>query len=148
MGKVCPRCGKAIPRGCLHHCRLAPEPVRNKRRERERRSHERWRSEYDQEYKAVRTGVIVACNGLCEACGEPVFVPTQRGWKKAASNFGATHHLVPLSQGGANSADNIACLCARCHGIAHSREFITAANERGIISKSWALRFINTLRLA
>lgn len=145
MGKVCPRCGKAIPRGALHNCHLATAPVRNKQRERERRSKELWREGYDKEYRQVRNGLLTASGGLCEACGEQVFVPTHRGWRKARRDFGGTHHLVPLSQGGANSTDNLTCLCARCHGIAHSHAFIEAANARGVISKSWALRFIREL---
>lgn len=145
MGKICPRCGKAIPRGALHQCHLASAPVRNRQRERERRSQETWRDGYGPEYQRIRTSVLAASSGCCEACGAQVFVATRRGWKKAVRDFGGTHHLVPLSQGGANTTDNLACLCARCHGIAHSKAFVNAANSRGVISKSWALRFIREL---
>jgi 5-methylcytosine-specific restriction endonuclease McrA len=30
-----------------------------------------------------------------------------------------THHLVPVSKGGRTSAENIACLCDRCHTMQH-----------------------------
>ena len=60
-----------------------------------------------------------------------VFVPTARGWRKLARDFGATHHLVPLSEGGGNSRENIAVLCARCHGVAHSRAFARAREALG-----------------
>lgn len=142
MGKVCPRCGKAIPRGALHHCPLASKPTRNAAREREKRSRETWRDSYNREYRDARKTVIRASNGLCEACGAPVFTCTRRGWKKVARDFGGTHHLVPLSRGGTNDPENVAVLCARCHAIAHTRAFGESATEQGIISKSWALRFI------
>lgn len=134
MGKLCPWCGKAVPRGTVHACPKRPKRGRDSRDARRadlRRSGETWRKEYGEAYKRARDGVLAASGGKCEACGVIVFVPTARGWRKLARDFGATHHLVPLSEGGGNSRENIAVLCARCHGVAHSRAFARAREALG-----------------
>lgn len=134
MGKVCSWCGKAIPRGTVHSCPRRPKREKDSRDARRadlRRSNETWRKEYGEAYKRVRDAQIRAAGGKCEACGQVVFVSTVRGWKKLNRDFGATHHLVPLSAGGTNAPENIAVLCARCHGIAHSRAFADARKRLG-----------------
>lgn len=121
MGRVCPRCGRAVPEGTRHACPLATAPARDRARERERRRRETWRSSYSsREYREARDAAIERSHGACEACGSVVYVRTSRGWRKIARDFGATHHVRPLSRGGSNDASNVVVLCARCHGIAHS----------------------------
>jgi hypothetical protein len=41
----------------------------------------------------------------CVLCGEPM-------WH--------VHHIVPISQGGDNSLDNLVCLCGPCHAEIHA----------------------------
>lgn len=121
MGRVCPRCGRAIPRGALHRCPMASAPSRDRARERERRDREAWRGGYSsRDYAEARTRALERSHGRCEACGAPVFERSGRGWRKVARDFGGTHHVVPLSRGGANDPSNVVVLCARCHGLAHS----------------------------
>lgn len=121
MGRVCPRCGRPVPRGERHLCPLAAAPSRDRARERERRGREEWRRSYSsREYRRAREAALARSRGLCEACGSVVYVRTSRGWRRAARDFGATHHVRPLSQGGSNDPSNVVVLCARCHGIAHT----------------------------
>lgn len=134
MGKVCSWCGKAIPRGTVHSCPKRPKrdhDSRDARRADLRRRSETWRDLYGSDYKRARERQIRASEGKCEACGRTVFVHAARGWRKAGRDFGATHHLVPLSEGGTNAPENIAVLCARCHGIAHSMAFARARERLG-----------------
>lgn len=145
MGKICPWCGKQIPRGVSHVCAKKPQSPnrRDRERERVRRSQEIWRQKYsDKRYKESRRLVISRSYGLCEACGSIVFVSTNRGWKRILkSSFSGTHHVVPLSKGGTNDPSNIIVLCARCHGIAHS----VACD--GIVSKAELIAQINRARI-
>lgn len=130
MGRVCPRCGRAIPRDARHVCPLATPPSRDRARERERRSKESWRQGYGPDYQKARNAALTRSHGLCEATGEVVFRRTSRGWRKVSRDFGGTHHVVPLSRGGANDPANVVVLCARAHGVAHSAEcegIVTAA---------------------
>lgn len=122
MGRVCPACGRAIPRGTLHRCPNASAPSRDGARERERRGRESWRASYtSRAYESARKAALERSHGLCEACGTPVFGRRGRdGWRRLSRDFGATHHVVPLSRGGSNEASNVVVLCARCHGLAHS----------------------------
>lgn len=134
MGRVCPRCGRAIPRGASHVCPLATVPSRDRARERERRDRETWRDGYSsREYRAARDAALARSRGLCEACGAVTFVRTSRGWRKVASDYGATHHVVPLSGGGANDPSNVVVLCARCHGLAHSAACAGSATSGELI---------------
>lgn len=122
MGRVCPRCGRAIPRGSVHRCPMAPGPSRNKARERERRDRETWRGGYStREYQSARKRALERSDGRCEVCGTPVFDRTGRGWRRVSRDYGGTHHVIPLSGGGSNSEGNVVVLCARCHGLAHSK---------------------------
>lgn len=133
MGRLCPWCGRAIPRGTVHQCPRRPKrrDSRDVRRDDLRRSKETWRQGYGKDFKRARDGQIRASEGKCEACGRTVFVHGDRGWRKLAPDFGAVHHLVPLSRGGTNARSNLAVLCARCHGAAHSKAFADAAEAFG-----------------
>lgn len=116
-------------------CPLSPVPARDRARERERRDRETWRRGYSRrEYERARSEALERSHGLCEACGAVVFSRTSRGWSRVARDFGATHHVVPLSRGGPNEASNVVVLCARCHGLAHSRALADAGTADELLS--------------
>lgn len=62
---------------------------------------------------AVRAAVLVRASGRCEFCGSPGFVTA------AGQLFLETHHIVPLSEDGADVVTNAAALCANHHREAH-----------------------------
>lgn len=62
---------------------------------------------------AVRAAVLARASGRCEFCGTPGFVTCQ------GEVFLETHHIVPLSQGGADSTKNVAAVCPNHHREAH-----------------------------
>ena len=136
MGRVCPACGRAIPRGALHRCPMAARPGRDRERETARRDREGWREGYGgRAYRDARDAALERSRGMCEACGATVFERSERGWRKVARDYGATHHVVPLSRGGANEASNVVVLCARCHGLAHSSRCKDAAGAGELIGR-------------
>lgn len=70
-----------------------------------------------------RNVVLQRAQGVCELCGEP-------GFTTAAGNvFLETHHVVPLSEGGADAANNIAALCPNDHREAHHGARASAIRE-------------------
>jgi hypothetical protein len=62
---------------------------------------------------AVRKATLSRANGRCEWCQEPGFT-THDG-----SVFLETHHIVPLSEGGADAVTNVVALCPNHHREAH-----------------------------
>lgn len=61
----------------------------------------------------VRRHVLRRANGSCEYCGERGFIlPDGRLYLE-------THHIVPLSENGADTVQNVAALCANHHREAH-----------------------------
>jgi len=61
----------------------------------------------------LRRDALTRAAGRCEFCGELGFVAAD------GRIFLETHHVVPLSDGGQDSADNIVALCANHHREAH-----------------------------
>jgi 5-methylcytosine-specific restriction enzyme A len=61
----------------------------------------------------VRQVALRRANGRCEWCGEYGFA-TDDG-----AVFLETHHVLPLSEGGRDRADNVVALCANHHREAH-----------------------------
>lgn len=58
------------------------------------------------------------------------------------------HHIVPRSQGGSDSIDNIAGLCTSCHDVVHKDEKkrnALAKKKQGLMKKYHALSLINTI---
>lgn len=58
------------------------------------------------------------------------------------------HHIVPRSQGGSDSIDNIAGLCNSCHDAVHKNEKKREAllkKKQGLMKKYHALSLINTI---
>jgi 5-methylcytosine-specific restriction protein A len=62
---------------------------------------------------ALRAAALQRANGRCEFCGRPGFTMSD------GRVFLETHHIVPLSAGGPDSADNIAAVCPNHHREAH-----------------------------
>lgn len=61
----------------------------------------------------VRAQALRRANGHCEYCGAPGF-RTMSG-----AQFLETHHVVPLSESGADTLDNVVALCPSHHREAH-----------------------------
>jgi 5-methylcytosine-specific restriction protein A len=61
----------------------------------------------------VRRRVLLRANGVCELCGEKGFTTV------AGQVYLETHHVVPLSEGGADSVSNVVALCPNDHRRAH-----------------------------
>lgn len=61
----------------------------------------------------VRNEVKRRANGKCEYCGEAGFV------MESGSLYLETHHIVPLSEGGEDTASNVIALCPNHHRMAH-----------------------------
>jgi len=54
-------------------------------------------------------------NGICQDCKKPApFIN-----KKTGEPYLEIHHLVPLSQGGSDTIDNVIALCPNCHRKRH-----------------------------
>lgn len=52
-------------------------------------------------------------NGKCEFCGKPGFV------MESGAIYLETHHIIPLSEGGADAISNVISLCPNDHRMAH-----------------------------
>jgi 5-methylcytosine-specific restriction protein A len=63
--------------------------------------------------REVRRQVLARAAGLCEFCGEAGFL-THGG-----AIYLETHHVIPLSEGGADRVDNVVALCPNDHRKAH-----------------------------
>lgn len=61
----------------------------------------------------VRKAVLERSRGYCEYCGERGFVTI------SGQIYLETHHIVPLSEDGADSTSNVIALCANDHKKAH-----------------------------
>ena len=61
----------------------------------------------------VRSRVLDRSNGHCEHCGTPGFMTKNGGI------YLETHHVIPLSEGGADHVGNVVAICADDHRRAH-----------------------------
>ncbi len=61
----------------------------------------------------IRAQALDRSNGNCEWCGAPGFAMAN------GELYLETHHILPLSQGGADSLENVVALCANHHREAH-----------------------------
>lgn len=62
---------------------------------------------------ALRAAALMRANGRCEYCLRPGFTTID------GRVFLETHHVIPLSEGGPDSAANVAAVCANHHREAH-----------------------------
>ena len=62
----------------------------------------------------VKAWVLKNANGICEACSSSAPFNRQDG-----SPYLEVHHLVPLSEGGADTTDNALAVCPNCHRRLH-----------------------------
>ena len=63
---------------------------------------------------AVRADVLKRANGICESCKK-----TAPFKKSNGQPFLEVHHVVPMSEGGADTIENVVALCPNCHREAH-----------------------------
>jgi hypothetical protein len=63
--------------------------------------------------QAVRAAALLRAKGRCEFCGQPGFATA------VGDVFLETHHITPLSEGGADVVSNVAALCPNHHREAH-----------------------------
>lgn len=61
----------------------------------------------------VRRAVLERAAGRCEYCSAPGFVTP------SGAVFLETHHVIPLSEGGADKVNNVAAVCPNHHREAH-----------------------------
>ncbi len=61
----------------------------------------------------VRAAALRRANGKCEFCLSPGFITGD------GRIFLETHHVIPFSEGGVDSVDNVAAVCANHHREAH-----------------------------
>lgn len=59
---------------------------------------------FEDEFLAVRTAVLKRDNYTCVNCG------------RTGGEF-HVHHIIPRSEGGTNSLDNLVALCSSCHSV-------------------------------
>lgn len=62
---------------------------------------------------ALRSRALERAKGACEYCAKPGFTMAD------GRVFLETHHVVPLSEGGTDSEDNVAAVCPNHHREAH-----------------------------
>ena len=85
-------------------------------------------------YKNAREAIADHHNGKCLLCG--------------CKDIEHYHHIVPRSQGGSDSIDNIAGLCKECHDAVHKDEKKAAALKKkkiGLLKKYNAISLINEI---
>ena len=84
--------------------------------------------------RLIRNQALARANGACEYCLTPGFVTA------SGKIYLETHHIVPLSEGGADNLGNVIALCPNHHREAHhgsNRQAIRAALTAGeIIAKA------------
>ena len=66
---------------------------------------------YDRDPK-VRNAVLLRANGYCEYCKE-------KGFETPHGFYLETHHITPLSEGGADTVENVIAICPNDHRMAH-----------------------------
>jgi 5-methylcytosine-specific restriction protein A len=63
--------------------------------------------------RLVRDAALARAAGVCQLCGQPGFLTA------GGTVFLETHHVVPLSEGGADRLDNVVAICPNDHREAH-----------------------------
>lgn len=80
----------------------------------------------------VRALVLKRAGGKCEFCGVPGFV------KYDGRTYLETHHIVPLSESGADKVGNVIALCPNHHREAHfsNKRAVLRAELQQIVARS------------
>jgi len=68
------------------------------------------RGVYPRNWDSLRRNVYARDRHRCKRCG-------RKGGRRVALH---AHHIVPLSQGGTNSIDNLITVCGACHRQIHA----------------------------
>lgn len=72
---------------------------------------EKTSSVYNRDPK-VRNAVLIRAKGYCEYCND-------MGFQTPNGVYLETHHIIPLSEDGADTVDNVIALCPNDHKMAH-----------------------------
>ena len=101
-----PGCPKLVPAGETY----CPEHYKQINQEYERYERDpAVRRRYNKEWRKIR-GLYVKAHPYCELCyRDGVMTPVEE-----------VHHIIPLSEGGNNSFDNLMSLCKSCHSRIHA----------------------------
>ena len=63
-----------------------------------------------QDAKKFKTSIVLRDNFKCTCCEQTIFREEYE-----------IHHVIPLSQGGANYPSNLVTLCSKCHSYIHKQ---------------------------
>lgn len=109
--RICPKCGKVVSGSCPR-CRSRSK--RTPAQERERKKTNPWRSHYQsKEYRDARQVALSRTDGRCAVSG--VRIADYRNGQWVLRKNGSVHHIVPLSQGGRDTPDNLLPLSVSVH---------------------------------
>lgn len=72
----------------------------------------------------VTTFAKMLADGVCELCENPAPFATDDG------PFLEVHHLIPMSEGGPDTPDNVVALCPNCHRSLHYAKDAASHTER------------------
>ena len=64
-------------------------------------------------------------DGICELCSKPAPFVTAKG-----RPFLEVHHIIPLSEGGEDTTENVAALCPNCHRMCHFSKHSNSINMK------------------
>jgi 5-methylcytosine-specific restriction enzyme A len=97
LPRPCLDCGRLTPHGsrCLPHQRVKERAHTNERK-------------HDKAQRQVRHALDKAGQGTCSHCGGAFFAKALQ-----------VHHVIPKSEGGVDTLENLAILCRACHVTAH-----------------------------
>ena len=70
------------------------------------------------QWKEIARQVRIRDNMTCQMCGRKVW-----------GSDSHVHHIVPLSQGGTTTLDNLILLCSDCHSKVHNR-YLNVRNRK------------------
>jgi len=74
--------------------------------------------------RKVRDAALRRADGKCELCGQPGFLMTN------GAVYLETHHVIPLSENGADHESNVVAICPNDHREAHHGQHKTAIRAK------------------
>ncbi len=82
--------------------------------------------------QALARQVKEQTGGTCQCCGDRL------DNRVLSRRFVHAHHLEPLSEGGADTGDNMVVLCPNCHARLHAKTFRVERRDDGIYATTSA----------
>lgn len=116
---TCPHCFMRMVQGGLCECGYGTKSKKDMRTSAARKDAAPHRSSYDEKYyRQQRQIALERSQGRCEHCGKVIaYKNSKRVWRMIRRGIGSTDHVIPLRDGGSDSADNQRVLCTPCHNI-------------------------------